>query len=93
VYELVSNGASMTSIKPDSAKPITTDGIISITPKPIANSDIIEVEESLSLQDKEKDLILRALKKYKGKRKRAAQELGISERTLYRKINEYRIDE
>ena len=93
VYELVSNGASMTSIKPDSAKSITTDGIISITPKPIANSDIIEVEESLSLQDKEKDLILRALKKYKGKRKRAAQELGISERTLYRKINEYRIDE
>ncbi len=93
VYELVSNGASMTSIKPESAKPITTDGIISITPKPIANSDIIEVEESLSLQDKEKDLILRALKKYKGKRKRAAQELGISERTLYRKINEYRIDE
>ena len=92
VYELVSNGASMTSIKPDSVKPITTDGIISITPKPIANSDIIEVEESLSLQDKEKDLILRALKKYKGKRKRAAQELGISERTLYRKINEYRID-
>ncbi len=53
----------------------------------------IEVEESLSLQDKEVDMIKRALKKHKGKRKYAAQELGISERTLYRKINEYNIAE
>lgn len=53
----------------------------------------IEVEESLSLQDKEMDMIKRALKKHKGKRKYAAQELGISERTLYRKINEYNISE
>ena len=47
-----------------------------------------EVEESLSLLDKESDLIKKALKKHKGKRKLAAQELGISERTLYRKIKE-----
>lgn len=47
-----------------------------------------EVEESLSLMDKESDLIKKALKKHKGKRKMAAQELGISERTLYRKIKE-----
>ncbi|GAB3933136.1 sigma-54 interaction domain-containing protein [Mucilaginibacter myungsuensis] len=47
-----------------------------------------EVEESLSLIDKESDLIRKALKKHKGKRKMAAQELGISERTLYRKIKE-----
>lgn len=47
-----------------------------------------EVEESLSLIDKESDLIKKALKKHKGKRKLAAQELGISERTLYRKIKE-----
>ncbi|MES2513075.1 MAG: sigma 54-interacting transcriptional regulator [Bacteroidota bacterium] len=53
----------------------------------------IEVEESLSLQDKEIDMIKKALKKHKGKRKYAAQELGISERTLYRKINEYHIEE
>jgi len=51
----------------------------------------IVVEESLSLQDKEIDMIKKALKKHKGKRKYAAQELGISERTLYRKINEYNI--
>jgi DNA-binding NtrC family response regulator len=47
-----------------------------------------EVEESLSLIDKESDLIRKALKKHKGKRKLAAHELGISERTLYRKIKE-----
>lgn len=47
-----------------------------------------EVEESLSLIDKESDLIKKALKKHKGKRKLAASELGISERTLYRKIKE-----
>lgn len=62
--------------------------------KPVdAAGQTIEVEESLSLQDKEIDMIKRALKKYKGKRKYAAQELGISERTLYRKINEYNISE
>jgi len=47
-----------------------------------------EVEESLSLVEKESDLIRKALKKHKGKRKLAANELGISERTLYRKIKE-----
>jgi len=47
-----------------------------------------EVEESLSLIEKESDLIRKALKKHKGKRKLAANELGISERTLYRKIKE-----
>ena len=50
------------------------------------------VEESLSLADKEKEMITKALKKYSGKRKKAADELGISERTLYRKIKEYSID-
>ncbi len=47
-----------------------------------------EVEESLSLVEKESDMIRKALKKHKGKRKLAANELGISERTLYRKIKE-----
>ena len=50
--------------------------------------DAEEVEESLSLIEKESDLIRKALKKHKGKRKLAASELGISERTLYRKIKE-----
>lgn len=50
------------------------------------------VEESLSLVDKEIELISKALDKHNGKRKRAANELGISERTLYRKIKEYNIE-
>jgi len=51
-----------------------------------------EVEESLSLQKKEIEFIRRALVKHDGKRKDAAHELGISERTLYRKIKEYDIE-
>lgn len=66
---------------------------LSIHKKSDDTNQTIEVEESLSLQDKEIDMIKRALKKHKGKRKYAAQELGISERTLYRKINEYNIAE
>lgn len=50
-----------------------------------------EVEETLSLQDTEKELIRKALIKHKNKRKHAAKELGISERTLYRKIKEYNL--
>lgn len=50
------------------------------------------IEESLSIEDKEKELIRKALEKHNGKRKMAAQELGISERTLYRKIKEYNIE-
>lgn len=51
----------------------------------------IEVEEVLSLQDSERELIRKALQKHGNRRKYAAQELGISERTLYRKIKEYNI--
>jgi transcriptional regulator with PAS, ATPase and Fis domain len=50
------------------------------------------IEESLSLSDKEVEMIKKALEKYNGKRKMAAAELGISERTLYRKIKEYGIE-
>jgi len=50
------------------------------------------VEESLSLEEKEKELIRKALEKHSGKRKYAASDLGISERTLYRKIKEYSIE-
>src|SRR5690606_22139171 len=49
----------------------------------------IEEEETLSLQDKELELIKKSLERHQGKRKLAAQELGISERTLYRKIKQY----
>jgi len=49
----------------------------------------IEEEETLSLHDKELELIKKSLERHNGKRKLAAAELGISERTLYRKIKQY----
>jgi len=61
--------------------------------KPIPNIEDTEefVEESLSIEEKEKELIQKALNKHHGKRKLAADDLGISERTLYRKIKEYKL--
>src|SRR5690606_22355198 len=57
----------------------------------------IEIEEnkpeSLSLQNNERDLIIKALEKHKGRRNKAADELGISQRTLYRKIKQYNLEE
>ncbi len=58
--------------------------------EPFADSEVLE--ESLSLEKREKDMIIKALGKHKGKRKFAAKELGISERTLYRKIKEYGLE-
>ena len=57
--------------------------------EPFVHGEILE--ESLSLQDRELELIRRALDKHEGRRRNAARELGISERTLYRKIREYGI--
>ena len=57
--------------------------------KEYEDSEIIE--ESLSLEDMEKEMIKKALKKHNGKRKNAAEDLGISERTLYRKIKQYEL--
>ena len=70
--------------------------IIQTIPKsgtqPVVQTPInLPIEESLSLEEREIELINKALDKSKGKRKNAAKELGISERTLYRKINEYNI--
>lgn len=106
VVELMQNGGELTPQSEnativkrlyDEAMPTTTE--VSL-PVPIHTSmphhDTIQeseevVEESLSLEDKEKELIKKALEKYNGKRKYAANELGISERTLYRKINEFKL--
>jgi len=64
--------------------------------KPVESNNIQDteefVEESLSLESKEIELIKKALEKHNGKRKYAAEELGISERTLYRKIKEHDIE-
>ena len=74
-------------------------GVIQQSSSPVIlhhNDDIHhheEVEESLNIMDKEKELIEKALKKHRGKRKDASSDLGISERTLYRKLKEYDIKE
>jgi len=67
------------------------DTHIIIDNQKIEDTEVFE-EENLSLIEKEKELIKKALIKHNGKRKYAAQELGISERTLYRKIKEYEIN-
>jgi len=76
------------------AEPSTTILQAPVAPMIHGNPPIqeyIEVNESLKLSDKEKELIIKALKKHQNKRKYAAKDLGISERTLYRKIKEYDI--
>ena len=68
----------------------------SVKPSPEMDDDIQDteeyVEESLSLDEVEKEMIRKALEKHHGKRKSAAKDLNISERTLYRKIKEYELD-
>ncbi len=75
----------MTGYKDD--RPIIVDGDLV---QKYEKSEI--VDENLSLEDMEIEMINKALKKYKGKRKEAAAELGISERTLYRKLKQYDIE-
>jgi len=73
---------------------VPENNVVEFSPR-VVRSDIQDteeiVEESLSLSDKEVELIQKALEKHNHKRKLAARELGISERTLYRKIKEYGI--
>ena len=79
-------------MQPAIKQPVTTQS----QPVLIGHDDIHhheDVEESLNIIDKEKELIIKALKKHRGKRKDAALDLGISERTLYRKLKEYDIEE
>jgi transcriptional regulator with PAS, ATPase and Fis domain len=75
------------------AAPAAAPGTMSIQMPGDVDEDVdhTEVEETLSIEAKEKELIRKALTKHRNRRKNAAQELGISERTLYRKIKEYNI--
>ncbi|QWT85000.1 sigma-54-dependent Fis family transcriptional regulator [Chryseobacterium sp. PCH239] len=76
---------------------VQTPTIISSPDDSYEDIEDIEIEEnrpeSLSLQNNEKDLIIKALEKHKGRRNRAADELGISQRTLYRKIKQYNLED
>lgn len=68
---------------------VVEDVVEDVSHLDISNDD---QTESLSLAEKEKELIVKAVKKYGGRRKDAAKELGISERTLYRKVKEYNLN-
>jgi transcriptional regulator with PAS, ATPase and Fis domain len=106
VLEIMQKGASGTEMNENNAQIIqklyqSVNGTTSEPAKTFnihgAERDVIQdteeiIEESLSLEDKEIELIKKALEKHRGKRKYAAEELGISERTLYRKIKEYNIE-
>jgi DNA-binding NtrC family response regulator len=56
-------------------------------------AQVEDIEENLSLMEVEKRMIEKSLQKHRGRRKNAALELGISERTLYRKIKEYGLED
>ena len=79
-----SNAIAAPTVQINHSQPIIIDN---------ENGSHYEVDESLNIMDKEKELILKALKKHRGRRKDASTDLGISERTLYRKIKEYNIEE
>ena len=106
VHEIIDKGVDMDHIKSadhlihnmnqSTASIINHPNIQQSSANQINDSDIEDteefVEESLSLEEKEIEMIKKALEKHNGKRKYAANDLGISERTLYRKIKEYNID-
>lgn len=91
VFKNLFRGADIEENDSAEAKPSSVDSITRQTSNNIQDTEEV-VEESLSLSDKEIEMIKKALEKYNGKRKMAAHELGISERTLYRKIKEYGIE-
>jgi DNA-binding NtrC family response regulator len=84
LHPIESNGPVLVGNTTASTQPVLLQNTI---------HDHEEIEESLNIMDKEKELIIKALKKHRGKRKDAALDLGISERTLYRKLKEYDIDQ
>jgi len=72
--------------------PIHPSATVQPVQPPIQEAETIVEEEPLSLEEVEKDMIKKALEKHNGRRKNAAADLKISERTLYRKIKEYNLE-
>ncbi|MCR5646078.1 MAG: sigma-54 dependent transcriptional regulator [Bacteroidales bacterium] len=83
--------ATPVSIKPVNSEPVIEPDFTEIVPAEEIVHEHHTLPENLSLEQHEIEMIKRALEKHNGKRKDAAKELGISERTLYRKINEFGI--
>ena len=87
-FDLMEKEGKMDKNSPKVFEDLENENAVTILPTKKA-AENIEVAQNLSLFEQEKNLIVRALERHKGKRKYAAQELGISERTLYRKIKEF----
>ena len=80
---------------PHAGVPVVSHGspIVVHAPEEAREAEVREMEEqTLSLENMERELIQKALKKHRGRRRDAARELGISERTLYRKIKQYELE-
>lgn len=91
VHEIMNGNIQMSDI-PEADYPIPAPRHHPIMPQHSIQEAEDVVEESLSLEEVEKEMIRKALDKHKGKRKNAAADLKISERTLYRKIKEYNLE-
>ena len=93
----VQNANSLLYFESPNANQFSNSAIISDGNENFDQVEDIEIEEtkpdSLSLQNNERELIVKALEKHKGRRNKAADELGISQRTLYRKIKQYNLEE
>lgn len=89
VHDII-GGTVPVSVDKDESFASTIHPVTTIQP-PVQEAETVE-EESMSLEDVEKDMIRRALERHNGKRKNAAADLKISERTLYRKIKEYNLE-
>ena len=94
VHDIIHGSVPSNAVESNTLTP-TSVHTTSIHPTPIHQETIQDaetVEETLSLEEVEKEMIRKALDKHRGRRKYAANDLQISERTLYRKIKEYRIE-
>lgn len=89
VHDII-GGTVPVSVDKNETYSSTIHPVTTIQP-PVQEAETVE-EESMSLEDVEKDMIRRALERHNGKRKNAAADLKISERTLYRKIKEYNLE-
>ena len=98
VHDIMSGNIQPVSTNAGYSQPIETTNVAPMTTtmatiptQPIREAEVVD-EESLSLEDVEKEMIRKALERHNGKRKNAAADLKISERTLYRKIKEYNLE-
>lgn len=91
VHDIMGGNMQPVASEPTYAHPIHSVHPVHSVQTPIQEAEAFE-EESLSLEEVEKDMIRKALEKHNGRRKNAAADLKISERTLYRKIKEYNLE-